>query len=133
MSVANDALLVQLAQNGFPIVDDLAAPTSAQGTATKCIGQVSRFTTAVANGAAILPSLLSLEATGLIFVVNDTPQTIKVFPFTGETEGGVANQSLSIATGTSGIFIAVTAAKTAKGGGVAPGSFSNDWRTANIP
>jgi hypothetical protein len=135
MSVANDALLVALGQNGFPVFDNQSAPTTTQGTATRCIGQVTRFTASVAGGsaAAVLPSLLSEEVQGMLFVINDTPNTMKVFPFTGETEGGVANQSLSIPTGQSGVFISVTAAKTGKGGGIAPGSFTNDWRAAVIP
>lgn len=134
MSVANDALLVNLGLNQFPVYDNLNSSVTAQGTATRLLGAVNRVTTAAANGSFVLPSLVSLEAdSGLIFVINDSAQTIKVFPFTGETNGGVANASLSIPTGQSGIFVAVTAAKTAKGGGIAPGSFANDWRSAAIP
>lgn len=135
MSLANDALLVQLAQNGFPVFDDLAAPNTTQQLATRCIGQANRFTTSTASAtaSAILPSLLSLEASGLVFVINDSPNSIRVYPFAGETEQTVANQALTIPTGQSGIFIAVTAAKVSKGGGTVPGSFANDWRTAVIP
>lgn len=135
MSVANDALIYNLAQNGFAIFDNQAAPNTTQATATRCVGQVTRFTTSAAGGsaAAVGPELLSLEASGMIFVINDSPNAIKWFPKTGETNGGVANASTSIPAGQSMIGIAVTAAKVGKGGGFAPGSFANDWRTAVIP
>jgi hypothetical protein len=132
MTVANDALLLNLGLNGFPVVDNLLTAATTQNTATKCIGQVSRFTKVAASGTAVLPSVNSLEASGIVFVINDGVSTLSVWPQGLETIGG-SNAAVTIGTGTSGIFIAVTAAKTGKGGGIAPGSFSNDWRFANIP
>jgi hypothetical protein len=134
MTVANDALLVQLGTNGFPLVDGLVSSTAVQGTATKCIGQVSRFTKVTANNnTAVLPSVNSLEASGMVFVINDDPANqLQVWPQGLETIGG-ANAAVAIPAGQSGIFIAVTAAKISKGGGRPSGSFTNDWRWAPIP
>jgi hypothetical protein len=135
MSAANDALLLALAQDGYPLVDDLAAPNTTQQLATRCFGVVSRFTTSTASAtaSAILPSLNTNEAPPIMFVINDSPNTIRTYPFTGETEGGVANAALSIPAGQSGIFVKITAAAVGKGGGQLPGSFANDWRIAVIP
>lgn len=133
MSVANDALLVNLGQNGFTVVDALVATATTQATATKCTDQVHRFIKVAATGTAVLPSLLSLEAPTLLFVINDDPtNALLVWPFGTETKNG-ANSAFSVTAGLSAIFIAVVAAKTAKGGGIAPGSFANDWRAALIP
>lgn len=136
MSVANDALLVALGQNGFTVLDDQTAPNTAQGTATRLIGQVTRFiSSAGVNAAAVLPSLLSLEASSLLFLVNDSPNAMQVFPATGETINALAANAAftGIPAGQSLIAIAVTAAKVGKGGGIVPGSFANNWRVAIIP
>ena len=133
MSVPNDALLYNLGVNGFPVVDALVSSTTVQGTATKCIGQVSRFIKVASTGTAVLPSVNSLEASGMVFVVNDdTTNALLVWPQGAETIAG-SNAAVSIPAGQSGIFIAVTAAKTSKGGGRPSGSFTNDWRWAPIP
>jgi hypothetical protein len=39
----------------------------------------------------------------------------------------------SVPVGQSAIFVKVTGAQLAKGGGVVPGSLANDWRAAVIP
>jgi hypothetical protein len=133
MSVANDALLLNLGLNGFVVVDDLSALTTVQNTATRCTGQVNRFIKVAATGTAVLPSVNSLEAQGLVFIVNDDPaNALLLWPQGAETKNG-ANSSFSVTAGQSAICIAVTAAKVGKGGGLAPGSFSNDWRIALIP
>ena len=136
MSVANDALLVALGQNGFPVLDDLSAPNTTQGTATRLTGQVSRFITSVAaNAAAVLPSLNSLEAQSIVFMINDTPNSMQVFPATGETINALAANAAftAIPAGQSAVFIKVQAASVGKGGGIVPGSFANNWRAAIIP
>lgn len=136
MSVANDALLLTLGQNQFPVYDGLGSLVTTQAGATRLTGAVNRAVGSaagviVANGAFVLPSMLSLEAdSSMVFVVNDTSQTIKVFCAAGETLNGSSNGSLSIGTGTSGIFIRVYGASIQKGGG---NTQTNDWRAANIP
>lgn len=130
MSVANDALLAVLGQQGFPVNDNLAAPNaSSQTTATRCGSSINRFTTGVANGSAVLPSSVSNEAEPITFVINDTPNAIKLFPFSGENQGGVLNAFLSIPAGQAAIAIRVPA-QIGKGGG---GGGTLDWRSAVIP
>lgn len=134
MSVANDALLYNLGANGFPVVDGLVTTATTQATATRCLGQVNRFIkVAVAADTAVLPSVNSLEASGMMFVINDDPaNALSVWPQGAETING-ANAAVSIPAGQSGIFIAVTAAKISKGGGRPFNAFTNDWRFAVIP
>jgi hypothetical protein len=125
MSAANTALLYNLGLLAFPVTDDLS--TTANNTQTAApvlIGELCRVVTAVANGSFVLKQLLTLEAPPLVFVVNDSANTIKVFSFIGETLNGGANGALSIPTGQSGIFISVPGQKNA---GV------TDWRAAVIP
>jgi hypothetical protein len=133
MSVANDALLVCLGQEQFPVLDGQNAFGTTQATASKCPGSVTRFTTVANNGAAVLPSLLTNEAGPLAFVINDGANPLAVYPFTGETRNGSVNLALSVPIGQAAIFIKVTAASVGKGGGIVPGSFANDWRSAIIP
>jgi hypothetical protein len=129
MSTANDSLLYNLALNGFPVTDDVSATSTAQSTATAVVGDLVRVIQSVANGALVLKSSLSQDAPPLAFVVNDSGNAIKVFAFTGEFLNGVANGSLSIPGGQSGIFVRVPP-QVAKGGG---GGGTLDWRSAVIP
>jgi hypothetical protein len=133
MSVANDALLQSLGQNDFQVLDTQNAFNTTQGTASKCPGNVTRFTTVASGGAAVLPSLLTNEAGPIAFVINDGANALSVYPFTGETRNGSANSALSVPAGQSAIFIKVSASQIAKGGGIVPGSLVNDWRSAVIP
>jgi hypothetical protein len=91
--------------------------------------QLNRITLAVANGGCILPSIVSGEAAWIVFVVNDSANTIKVGAFAGETINSVSTATdlsagvLSIPSGQSGIFIPVPNSKGA----------TTDWRSAVIP
>jgi hypothetical protein len=128
MTVANTALLYNLGLTQFPVYDDLASTVvSSQVGATQLIGEACRVTSAVANGSFILKSLLTLDGPPLVFVINDSAQAIRVYPFLSvpspESVNGSANSFLSIPTGQSGIFISVPNAKGA----------TQDWRAAVIP
>jgi hypothetical protein len=129
MSTANDSLLYTLALAGFPVTDDVALSSTAQATAAPVIGDLARVVTSVANGAMMLKSSVSGEAPPICFVVNDSANAVKVFPFVGESLNGTANNSLSIPSGQSGVFIRVPP-QIAKGGG---GGGTIDWRSAVIP
>ena len=109
MTVANNALIYNLALIGTPIFDNLAAgPASAQGTATRMLGEMNRVTTSVSNGSCILGSSNTGDAASMTFVVNDSPNAILVYPFTGEFNNGTVNATLSIPAGQCGFFIRVT-------------------------
>jgi hypothetical protein len=117
MSLANDALLFALANLGFTN-QEVTAPNTAQGAATRISENVMRVIAGVSNGAVVLPSLLSNEAGSLPagWVINDSPNTIKLFPFTGESHNGSANASLSISSGAAAFYYKEPAT-TGKGGG----------------
>jgi hypothetical protein len=57
---------------------------------------------------AVLPGLTAKEAmTGSVIVINDGTNAMSVFCWPGDTLNGVANASLSIASGACGIFVKV--------------------------
>jgi hypothetical protein len=121
MSQTNDALLYNLALSGFPVNDNISCPNaSSQATATRATGDAVRVTNSVANGSMILPSILSQEAPPLIFVINDSPNAIKVYPFLStvspESMNTTNNAALTIAAGGWGMFVKIPPL-TQKGGG----------------
>jgi hypothetical protein len=130
VSVANTALLYNLGLEGFSVTDDLVAGVAAaRATACRLPSQLNRFISSPANGTAILPAIVSGEAAWIVFVVNDTAQTMKVGAAPGETVNSVSTASdmsagiLAIPSGQSGIFVPVP---NGKGGTL-------DWRSAIIP
>jgi hypothetical protein len=127
MSVANDALLYNLGIDAFPVTDDQVAGSASVGTSI--IGAVFRVISSVASGVVQLKSSVSNEAQPLVFVINDSANTIVLKPFTGESLGGVTNGTLNIPAGQSAIAIRVPV-QIVKGGG---GGGTLDWRAAVIP
>jgi hypothetical protein len=130
VSVANTALLYNLGLEGFLVADDLTAGASgARATAPRLPSQLNRCISGPANGAFVLPSILSAEAAWLVFLINDSAQTIVVGAAPGETVNGVTTTGnlgagvLSIPAGQGGIFVPVP---NGKGGTL-------DWRSAVIP
>jgi hypothetical protein len=124
MSVANIALLYNLGLLQFPVYDNLTAGAAAtQNGAPLLIGELCRCTSAVGTGSFMLKSLLTEDGPPLVFVVNDSANTINVYPFVGEKINGGTNTALAIPAGQSGIFISVPNAKGA----------TLDWRSAVIP
>jgi len=130
MSTTNDALLVALAADGFTVLDDLGAPNAAnQNTGTALPGPANRFTTSVATGSATLKSIISNECSFLCFVINDSPNSMNVYPFPGEKMNGVANAAFAVPAGQSGFFLRIPPT-IGRGGG---GGGTNDWRPAVVP
>jgi hypothetical protein len=112
------------------VTDDLVAGVAAvRATACRLPSQLNRIIIAPANGAAVLPAIVSGEAAWIVFVVNDSAQTIKVGAAPGETINGVTTATdmsagiVAIPAGQSGIFVPVP---NGKGGTL-------DWRSAIIP
>jgi hypothetical protein len=118
MSLANDSLLEALAASGYTNQELFATNANSQNTAVRIMEQVVRVIGGVSNGSIVLPSILSGDAGSmpLGWVVNDSPNTIKLFPFTGESQNGVTNGSLSVSAGAA-IFYYKEPAATRKGGG----------------
>jgi len=128
MSTTNDAILYSMGIRHVAVTDNQSALNTAQGQGTPVIGSLFRVTNSVANGACTLKSSLTNEAQAMVFVINDSPNTIKVFSSVGENQSGSANASLSIPTGQSGVFVRIPV-QTSKGGG---GGGTLDWRSAVI-
>jgi hypothetical protein len=134
MSLANDSLLMALGQDGFNVQDNVFIPSTqvAQSTAVPIRSSGTRVTAApnTNNGALILPSLLTGEASGdpMRFVINDSAFSIVVFCAQGENMNGAANGSLTIPTGQAGFFFKVQ--NTIRGGGTTQ---TLDWRRAVVP
>ena len=135
MSLQNDALLFTLAQDDLPVVDAMVASNTSATTGTRLTGSVCRFIKVASGGTAVLPSMLSFEASSMLYVINDdTTNALAVAPFGTETING-SNAVLSggVAAGKAAVFYSSSGAKIAKGGGVVPGSVTNDWRAVAFP
>lgn len=79
----------------------------------------------MANAALVMKSILSNDNPGMVFLINDSANTVVVFPFksfaagapdTGESMNGVANASFSITAGNAAIFVASVVQAKRKGG-----------------
>lgn len=119
MSTTNTALMGHLGRMGFTVDDDKSAGTaSSQSGANALLSAASRVTVAAANGSLVLKSILSEEAPPIVFVLNDSGQTIKVYAAPNDNMNGSANGSLSIADGGFGFFSRVKS--------------TTDWRSGAI-
>src|SRR5260370_14997466 len=133
MSLANDSLMVALGQEGIILTEDnIILVGTTQATAYPVRGQFVRVTTSAAGGALQLKSILSNEAPYMWWVINDSANSINVFPFLStsfpEKQGGVNNAALAIPAGQSGYGFKVS--QTGRGGGA---QNTIDWRSAPIP
>jgi hypothetical protein len=130
--IGNLAVWYGLAAMGYTTNDGWdASNLNPSGIAQVIIGPATRVVTSIASGKLMLKSIASGEAVEPMFVINDSPNTILVFPFTGEFQNGVANASLSIATGKSAVFFPVTNNLAQQW---LPGATEfSDWRSAVIP
>lgn len=108
MSLANTALRFNIALLGTPIVEGVATgPAAAQATALPVVAEAVSVLASAANGSLIMKSIKSGEASTMVFVINDSPNSIQVFCASGENMNGVANAQLTIPTGQSGLFVMV--------------------------
>jgi hypothetical protein len=108
MSLANQALLFNIALLGTPIYDNLAGgPAAAQATALPLLGEMNRVTVAAANASYILKSIRSSEASTIVFLVNDSANSVNIYPAVGENMNGVANAAFAVPAGQSGICVLV--------------------------
>lgn len=123
MSTTNDALMYDLGVLGVPINDNLAATNTTQATATIAFTAANRVTKASASGTVVI------KASAVItWVINESGQTILVYPEIGDSMNGSLNGSLSIPTGEFGVFVHVPT-QIVRGGG---GGGTKDWRSAAI-
>lgn len=126
----NDYLWEVLGLQGFTSGDDIVLPAGSgitQATASAVAkGQLHRVTVSIANAAIQLRSILENDNPQLVFIVNDTANTVQVFPHkaigggatdTGESMNGVANAAFNITANNSAIFVSSLVQPKRKGGG----------------
>ncbi len=124
----NDYLYEILGTQGFPFGEDIALFAGASttiGGAYPIKSQCHRITqNAVANAALALKSILSNENPQLVFLINEAPNTVVIFPFkaiaagaidTAETVNG-AQTGISLTTLNAAIFVSSLVQVKRKGG-----------------
>lgn len=139
MSTTNYAIMQAESFSPTPLTDNLAASfatgAGAQAQGLKLVGEMNRIVTSVATGAAVLPSVGSMEASSRILVVNDSPNSINVGAAAGEKVNGVATTA-TFGAGVLAVASGATAVLYRSGspfgiGGVGTAS-AIDWRGAAI-
>jgi hypothetical protein len=123
MSATNDAIRF-VAGNRF-MSEVSGGPAAAQATAMRLNNTYSRCTKAAANASFILPSIGTGEANEIMMVINDSASTINIYPAVGEKNNGSANGAITIAAGTTGVFVPVL-------NSVYNYPSTLDWRSASI-
>lgn len=101
MSTTNTSLLGHLGRQRFSLDDDkTAGSASSQAGATAITSAVSRITSAVASGSVVLRDMLTNDAPSpLMWVLNDSANTIQIYPFGAQTINGSANPLAVVAGG----------------------------------
>jgi hypothetical protein len=131
MSVVTDQLLNTLPSLNVFLYDDLSAMNATAATGQILRGNANRVTRSVAAGAAVLPSLATIDAPQYMFVVNDSPNAISVFPQGADTLMGAA-AAISVPAGQAAFLLSVFPIRIGKGGGEIPANIKNDWRMTVI-
>lgn len=126
--INNDYLIEQLANQGFTFGEEIALFAGAGTTAVTGYpvkDQCHHVTTcSVASAALVLKSIMSNDNPGMVFIVNDSANTIVVFPFKASAAGAVDNVELingatggfAITSLNSAIFTASLVQQKRKGG-----------------
>jgi hypothetical protein len=132
VSTTNNAVIYSLGADTYVVNGGVAAgPSGVRGTANRVPSQCTRVTlSAVANGAFILPSVLSGEDYQMMWVINDSANAIVVSAAPGESMNSVASVAnlsagvLTIPAGQSGVFVPVSQEVSF--------SSTGDWRSSVI-
>lgn len=114
MSATTNAVMYALGQDQYVVVrGQVAGPAGVRATATHVASQAIQCISAAANGAFVLPSILTNEDWEMCWIINDSANAIVVSPAPNETMNGVASTAnlatgiLSIPAGQTGIFVPV--------------------------
>lgn len=133
MSASNYDVIQMVGQQlASALTDNLAAnqTSSSQAGATRAYGEASRFVYSTATGCVELPSVGSMEASGMMLVINDSPNTLDLYPSAGEQiNAGGANTKLSggIAAGKTAFCVRSGTPSPIGGGATVSGL---NWRVA---
>ena len=132
--VTNDALLEALAADGWPLGDEVFIGGAGGTTQAAGLSFKSAAHRVIANGtvsaAMTLKSLLSNEVPGIVWLINDSANTVAVFCFAGEKMNGVANASFAVTAGNAAVFIPIPVQIKRKGG--ASGGATLNWSAVLI-
>lgn len=123
----NDYILEQLAVQGFVQGEEIYLPTGSLTTQQggyPVKGQLHHITFCnVANASLVMKSIMSNDNPGMVFLINDSANTVVVFPFkafgtgatdTAETVNGGA--SFSVTSNNAAVFISSLVQPKRKGG-----------------
>jgi hypothetical protein len=124
MSVTTIGFLYAVAAGSRASSEYVALTAAAQAGATRVNNVISRVIRSIATGSLILPSILTGEANEPIYVVNDSPNSVNVYPAVGEKTNGNANTAVAVAAGAVGVFIPILSSTN--------NPTTLDWRTAVI-
>jgi hypothetical protein len=123
----------------FTLFDNMAAATvvaaGVQSVATRTLGEINRFTTSVANGAVVLPSMANDDTSNIIIVVNASPNSITVGGAAGDKMNTVATTSsfgagvVAVAAATAAVFVSSVGPASAGGNTASP----NNWHGVAFP
>lgn len=123
MSTTNLAIMFSMSQ---AVMEVIAGPAAAQNTATKLTNALSRCLKAASTGSFVLPTILTGDANEPMILVNDSANSVNVYPGLGEKiNGGSANAPIAVAAGASLVVFPVLNSP-----GVYPSTL--DWRGAVI-
>lgn len=112
MSTTTVALMGHLGRLPRFMLDDnrTAGALAAQAGAAPLSSNLTRCTvSSAATASFILPDILTNEADGIAIVINDSANSIDVFPFVGQNVNGALNTALAIAAGGFAVFSRVAA------------------------
>src|SRR6266852_9302713 len=124
----NDSLLESLAVDGWPLGDEVFIPAGAGTTQAAGLPFKSSAMRVSANATVsasmTLKSLISNESPGICWLINDSGNTVAVFPFSGEKMNTVLNASFAVTAGSAAIFVPTPPQIKRKGGTSGGGSLN---------
>jgi hypothetical protein len=124
MSLVNVTLRAKGGFNGFVLIDNLTAlANNTQTGAASLPGKMSRCTVSTGTtNSFVMDSILSGTSTDdYVWFINDSANSVNVFPAIGENQNGAANAVLAVAAGKAAVFVRIP---NDQGG--------PDWRSAVI-
>ncbi|SRR6266516_5795783 len=107
-SYCTDAFNFHKALDGGSAAD--LVPVGATQAAAAPIGNVEvvQIRQGVSNGGLILPSVLGLDASGIVYITNDGPNSINIYPAVGEVINALAaNAAIALVSGAVAVCVRI--------------------------
>lgn len=111
MSATNTTLMGHLARHGFTLDDNRSGGAlAAQAGAAPITRNVTRCTiSSAATASFILRDILTNDTDSMMWVINDSANSINVYPFVGQNINGALNTALAVAAGGFAFFSRIQA------------------------